>query len=693
MDPTTRPRTDVAPRSRASARMAALVLVALAAAGLGALRAASRPSVPAVPPAAEAGDLTLEPCTYPTEDGLYEADCGTLVVAENAAAADSPLIALPVVRVRARSVDPAEPIFRLEGGPGLTNMDFDRASRLVDDRDLVLVGYRGVDGSVQLDCPEVVAAYNRSSDILSEEFFDAKADGLRACAARFADAGVDPSRYGLLQQIDDLEAARVALGYERINLLSESAGTRTALIYAWQHPDRILRSVMTGVNPPGNFLWDPATIDEQVARYAARCADDAVCRARTDDLIATVRRVTADVPERWLLWPIEPANIQASAIVGLTEPSPTLGPPGAPAVFDALLSAAEGDTSALWIWSAAIDELLGYVFVHGGQHAAFGNIDGGAAATYVAAGAPDGYANIGYAATMSAWAGGQLADAWPADPQADQYARPRTSNVETLLIGGELDFVTPPQTATNELLPYLPNGREVVLEGIGHNASFWYDQPEATSRLVNTFFERGEVDDSLYTPQPVVLTPSLSLGKLARVVIGVLVALTTLMAAPLFAMARRVRRRGGFGPVTGVLLRSLYPIVAGLGGWSLGALIVLATAGVSLVDQLPAVLGIGIPVGLVIWLAWVPPGRTHSATMKGFVGALAGALLGGWLGFHAGGGFTSVGTTVIGAIAGANLALLLLDLWRARSVGTPPAVPPVDVPAPEPAPTTPIGTP
>jgi pimeloyl-ACP methyl ester carboxylesterase len=683
------PSTRVFTRSRISG----LILIAVVALGLGLLRFAPGGETVSVPVGAEIGDLILEPCTYPTENGPYAADCGTLVVAESSTDADPPLIALPVVRVRALTDEPAEPLFRLEGGPGLTNMDFDRANRLVGDRDLVLVGYRGIDGSVQLDCPEVVSVYNRSSDILSEEFFDAKADGLRACAARFADAGVDPSRYGPLQQIDDLEAARVALGYERVNLLSESAGTRTALIYAWQHPDRILRSVMTGVNPPGNFLWDPATIDEQVVRYAARCLDDEVCRARTDDLAASVRRVAAEVPERWLLWPIEPANIQASAIVGLTEPSPTLLPPGAPAVFDALLSAAEGDASAVWIWSAAIDELLGYMFVHGGQHAAFGNIDGGAAATYVAAGAPDGYANLGYAATMSNWAGGQLADAWPTDPQADQYARPRTSDVETLLISGELDFVTPPQTATDELLPYLPKGHEVVLDGIGHNFSFWYDQPEATSRLVNTFFASGQVDDSLYTPQAVVFTPSPPLGKLARIVIGVLVALTTLMAAPLVAMARHVRRRGGFGPVAGALLRSLYPILAGLGGWSLGALIALATPGVSLVDQLPAVLGIGSPVGLVIWLAWVPSGRTHSATMKGFVGALSGALLGGWLGFHAGGGVTSVGTTIIGAIAGANLALILLDLWRARSVGAPPAVPLVDAPAPEPAPTTPIGTP
>jgi pimeloyl-ACP methyl ester carboxylesterase len=693
MEPTVQPRTEVAHRSRASARIAALVLLALAATGLGALRAASRPSVPVVPPAAEAGDLTLEPCTYATEDGPYDADCGTLVVAEDRTAPDSRLILLPIVRVRARSADPAEPIFRLEGGPGLTNMDFDRASRLVDDRDLVLVGYRGVDGSVQLDCPEVVSVYQRATDVLSQGFFDAKADALRACAARFAEAGVDPARYGLLQQIEDLEVARAALGYEHINLLSESAGTRTALVYAWQHPDRIHRSVMTGVNPPGNFLLDPATTDEQVGRYASRCADDEACRARTEDLAATVRSVVADVPTRWLLWRIEPANIQAGTAVGLTEPNPTLLPPGAPSFIDALLSAEEGDASGLWLTSALLDELLGYLSGRGGQYAAFGNIDAGAAAAYFAAGAPDGYANLGYAATASSWAGGQLAAAWPTDPQARQHHRPRTSDVETLLIGGELDFMTPPQRATDELLPHLPNGHEVVLDGIGHNFSFWHDQPDAGTRLITTFFASGEVDASLYTPQSVTFTPSLPLGRLARIVIGVLVALAALMAAPLVAMARHVRRRGGFGPVAGALLRSLYPILAGLGGWSLGALIVLATPGVSLMNELLAVLGIGIPVGLGVWLAWVPPDRKHSATMKGFVGALAGALLGGWLGFHAGGGVTSVGTTVIGAIVGANLALILLDLWRTRSVGTPPTVPPVDVPAPDPSPAASIGLP
>ncbi len=105
----------------------------------------------------------------------------------------------------------------------------------------------------------------------------ARADAFRACADRLTDDGVDLAGYSLPQRVDDLEAARRALGYGRIDLLSESAGTRTAMIYAWRYPKSIHRSVMIGVNPPGHFLWDAKTTDEQIRRYAALCAEDESC--------------------------------------------------------------------------------------------------------------------------------------------------------------------------------------------------------------------------------------------------------------------------------------------------------------------------------------------------------------------------------------------------------------------------------
>ena len=161
-----------------------------------------------MPAGAHAGHLTLSRAHYATENGSYAADCGTLVVPENRHDAHSRLIALPVTRIRARSAHPGEPVFRLEGGPGITNMQFAKASRFADHHDVVLVGYRGVDGSVRLDCPEVESALKHSADFLGAKSFRAYGDAFRACANRLTDDGVDLAGYTLPQRVDDLEAAR-----------------------------------------------------------------------------------------------------------------------------------------------------------------------------------------------------------------------------------------------------------------------------------------------------------------------------------------------------------------------------------------------------------------------------------------------------------------------------------------------------
>ena len=168
-----------------------------------------------MPAGAHAGELILHPCNYGTENGSYAADCGTLVVPENRADPQSRLIALPVTRIRARSAHPGTPVFRLEGGPGLTNMTFSKASRIADNHDVVLVGYRGVDGSVRLDCPEVASALKHSADFLGEKSLRAYSDAFRSCANRLTADGVDLAGYALPQRVDDLEAARKALGYGR----------------------------------------------------------------------------------------------------------------------------------------------------------------------------------------------------------------------------------------------------------------------------------------------------------------------------------------------------------------------------------------------------------------------------------------------------------------------------------------------
>ena len=649
------------------ARIVALGLIALGLAGLAYLHFSSGSDAVSVPRGAHAGQLTLEPCTYGTEDGGYAADCGTLVVRENRHDPSSRLIALPVKRIRALAAHPREPVFRLQGGPGLTNMDFSDASRFARDRDVVLVGYRGVDGSSVLDCPEVVSAMKHSRDFLASKFFDAYAEGLSTCAQRLRGDGVDLAGYSLPERVDDLEAARRALGYGRVDLLSESAGTRTALIYAWRYPKSIHRSVLIGVNPPGNFIWYPRWNEAQIRKYAALCVRDDSCSARTDDLVATIKKTTRDMPDRWGLLRIKRGNALVGSFFGVMHSTGAASPISAPMTIDSWLAAAKGDASGLWLLSTLAQVAFPDVQVKG-DAAAVARTDVRYARRYFASHTGRG-SILDNAGTSFLWAGGRLLDAWPANPDENEYGRVQRSNVETLVINGNLDFATPPQTASRELMPYLPNGRELVLPGLGHTDDFWSYEPRASSHLVNTYLSHGVVDDSLYTVNHVDLEPDFSQTAIAKIMLAVLVGLGALAVLSLVVLALLVHRRGGLGSKTSAFVRSAYVFVLGLGGWFVGVLIALtALPAVPLDSDVLAGLSIGLPVGLGVYLAWVNSDRPGRASAIGLAASLAGALVGAWLGFNVIEGLFAVVTTIIGAQIGANLILIVFDVVRERAV-------------------------
>src|SRR3954454_7971971 len=303
-------------RAFTPARIVALALITVLIGGIVSLRLATGTDQVKVPAHAKAGDLVLRDCDYATESGNYKADCGTLVVPENRDDPASRLIALPVTRIHALSANANAPIFRLEGGPGRSNMSFPDASRFADHHDVVLVGYRGVDGSSLLDCPEVASALRHSDDMLSAKALDAKVGAYKSCASRLTREGVDLNGYTLAQRVDDLEAARTALGYKAVDLLSESAGTRTSMIYTWRHPSSVHRSVMIGANPPGHFLWDARMTDKQIGQYGDLCSRDNACRDRTAHLAASLRQQAAHVPDHWWFLPIKPGNVRLASFFG-----------------------------------------------------------------------------------------------------------------------------------------------------------------------------------------------------------------------------------------------------------------------------------------------------------------------------------------------------------------------------------------
>ncbi|WP_069772870.1 alpha/beta fold hydrolase [Streptomyces sp. LUP30] len=68
--------------------------------------------------------------------------------------------------------------------------------------------------------------------------------GLDPRGAGESAAPADTASYRCDRQVDDVEALRVHLGLDRIDLLAHSAGANLALLYAARHPDRVARLLL-----------------------------------------------------------------------------------------------------------------------------------------------------------------------------------------------------------------------------------------------------------------------------------------------------------------------------------------------------------------------------------------------------------------------------------------------------------------
>ena len=442
---------------------------------------------------AQGEGLSWEACETKVGDEDVTAECTTLSIPENRQNLASRQITLSVMRIPATDPTPAEPIFRFEGGPGKSNLEFNPPATLLESHDIVQVGYRGIDSSVVLGCPEFEEAVKgRGNDLFSEASQAGMAAAIATCGQRLRQEGIDLDGYSILEVADDIEDARVALGYGRIHLLSESYGTRVAQVYGQRYPDSIARSAMIGVNPPGRFVWEPEIIDYQLGLYATLCAQDVTCSQRTSNLAETMRQVNANMPKRWLLLPIDPGKVKVVAFAQLYHTST------APMAFDAYLAAAEGDASGLAFMSLAYGLQVPSLFVWGDTLAKGHNADFDPGRDYGDLAAPDSI--MGSPIAQLLW---PFAENWPMAPMPEEYRQVRPSAVETLLINGNLDFSTPAENATDELLPMLENGREIILNGMGHTDDFWNTQPEAAEHLLRTYFDTGEVDGSLFEHQAV----------------------------------------------------------------------------------------------------------------------------------------------------------------------------------------------
>ncbi|AGS67775.1 hydrolase [Streptomyces collinus Tu 365] len=81
----------------------------------------------------------------------------------------------------------------------------------------------------------------------------------------------DPATYRCDRQVDDVEAWRVHLGLERMDLLAHSAGGCLATLYAARHPERVRRLVLVTANP--SALGMRATAEDRLAAARLRSGE------------------------------------------------------------------------------------------------------------------------------------------------------------------------------------------------------------------------------------------------------------------------------------------------------------------------------------------------------------------------------------------------------------------------------------
>lgn len=493
---------------------------------------------PVVPDGAQAGKVVgLNTCEYhPANDQetAFEAECGTLVVPENWEKAGSRMIALPVVRIPASRKNPAEPVFYLQGGPGQSNLSWKPPAWLLEDHEVIFVGYRGIDGTMTLECPEVTRALKNhiGKDLFSDPARADYAAAVRQCASGYQSAGVDLTGYSVPGVIKDLEAVRLALGYDRVNLLSESYGTRVAQIYATMHPESLHRLVLIGVNTPGHFVWDRAALDSLIGKISDLCAEDASCSDRTLSLAQTFYEVNRNMPERWLFFNIDPDTVRLGTHFML------LDNPNMPMIFDAYLAASEGDPSGL----AMINLMTSLAPI---DQQVFGDLTNKAGMLDLEKYQGIESVNLGdsiMGAPMAEWIW-PLAQEWPLELAAEEFREFQESEVEMLLINGTVDFSTPP-TALDEARPYYHNAQMVLLPEFSHiNDVMETLQPQAFERLITTYYDTGVGDTSLYTYEPLTFQPDISLAAAARWLVAVIIILPVLLILGLARIVMRVRRR------------------------------------------------------------------------------------------------------------------------------------------------------
>lgn len=439
---------------------------------------------------------------------------------------------LPVKIYKTSHKKPSSPILWLSGGPGQTNLDYVPPPELLKNHDVILIGYRGVDGLTSLDCPEVGNAFKgKGSYLLAQESIDNIKDAAKKCADRLRSEGVDLNGYTIEQVLSDIDSVRRSFQIKQFNLLSASYGTRVAQAYSKYHQGEVKRSVMIGANSSGRFVWEPEIIEEKIDDYNELCQKDPFCRKKTKSLKKTFEKVLNELPERWLFMPIDRGKVEVVTFGLLYNKKTALQ------VIDSFIAAEEGDYSGMALMSMAYNYIMPEMMVWG-DFFSKGMID------------YDHTRNYRKEFTSSPFVLGSpmsalfmdVGEIWPVKQPPQSFSNLDTTNVETLFLNGALDFSTPHEIVENELLPFFKKGKLIVFEGAGHVPDLLYKQ-EVVKGL-EKYFLAGESQFKQFS-KSISFEIDNGFPKIAKILVVVIAVVVLLLTFLLYRLIirRMVNRR------------------------------------------------------------------------------------------------------------------------------------------------------
>jgi pimeloyl-ACP methyl ester carboxylesterase len=334
-------------------------------------------SVPAVATAGSGAVIeTLDHCFFddPQDAPSLTKQCGYVVVPENPDRTDSPAIRLGFLRMPSRAANPKAPFFMLAGGPGGTFIKpetlylFDDAflGPILDQRDVVLLDQRGAPNAIPvLDCPELYGLpweiQDRGMDEASS--LELGKQVLADCVASARDERIDLAQYNSVRIAADVDAARQALGYDRIVFYGASYGAQLGQHYMRDFPGNLDAVVLDGANSLSRKSWVQERVrdvDVATKKLALLCDADAEC-AVAFDIPALIDQAMSLFDEGPITTSYEdPANPESKLDLTLTRDdlaatifgfqTGQIGIRSLPAVLSAIV--ADGRTSAAAILGA-----------------------------------------------------------------------------------------------------------------------------------------------------------------------------------------------------------------------------------------------------------------------------------------------------------------------------------------------------